>query len=47
MYFHLRAADLAFTGLDDLPVIEPGRCHVWIGPDSAAGLRGEFELAGE
>ncbi|RPJ51925.1 MAG: beta-glucosidase, partial [Chloroflexi bacterium] len=47
VHFHLRAADLAFAGLDDLPIIEPGRYHAWIGPNSAAGLRGEFELAGE
>jgi beta-glucosidase len=43
--FRLSAADLAFAGLEDLPIIEPGRYHVWIGPSSAAGLQGEFELA--
>ena len=43
--FQLRAEDLAFAGLHDLPVTEPGRYHVWIGPSSAEGLQGEFELA--
>jgi beta-glucosidase len=42
--FILRAEDLAFTGLEDRPVLEPGRYHAWIGPSSAEGLRGEFEL---
>jgi hypothetical protein len=30
--------------MQDQNVIEPGRFHVWIGPSSAEGLRGEFEL---
>lgn len=42
--FTLHSEDLAFTGLNDLPVTEPGRYHVWIGPSSAEGLQGEFEL---
>ncbi len=44
VHFQLTAEDLAFAGLQDAPVIEPGRYHVWIGPDSAGGIPGEFEL---
>jgi len=25
-------------------VIEPGRYHLWLGPNSTSGLQGEFEL---
>lgn len=42
--FHLPASELSFTGADDRPTLEPGRFHVWIGPSSAEGLQGEFEL---
>jgi len=42
--FELPADELAFTGLKDTAVIEPGKYHVWIGPNSAGGLQGEFEL---
>ncbi len=42
--FALPAEQLAFTGLDDRAVIEPGRYHVWIGSSSVEGLSGEFEL---
>jgi beta-glucosidase len=42
--FTLRREDLAFTGLDGRPVIEPGQFLAWIGPNSAEGLRGEFSL---
>ena len=42
--FQSKAEDLTFTGLDNHPVIEAGRYHFWIGPDSAEGLQGEFEL---
>jgi beta-glucosidase len=44
--FTLTGEDLAFAGLDDRPVIEPGRYQVWIGPNSAEGLQGAFELLG-
>jgi beta-glucosidase len=44
VFFHLSAGDLAFSGLQDVPIIEPGRYHVWIGPSSAEGLQGAFEL---
>ena len=42
--FTLSPEDLAFAGLDDTPVIEPGQYHVWIGPNSAEGLQGSFSL---
>jgi beta-glucosidase len=42
--FTLDAEMLAFTGMEGMPVIEPGRYHVWIGPNSDEGLQGEFEL---
>ncbi len=42
--FVLSAQDLMFTGLDDRPVFESGAFHVWVGPHSAAGAQGEFEL---
>ncbi len=42
--FTLKADDLAFWNdrMEFRP--EPGRFHVWIGPNSAEGPRGEFEL---
>ena len=42
--FTLKASDLAFWNdrMEFKP--EPGKFHVWIGPSSAEGLRGEFEL---
>lgn len=42
--FDLPAGELAFAGLDDHPIVEPGRFQVWIGPNSIEGLQGEFEL---
>ncbi len=42
--FTLRREDLAFTGLDGRPVVEPGAFLAWVGPNSAEGLRGEFRL---
>lgn len=42
--FTLSAEDLAFAGLQEIPITEPGRYHVWIGPNSDQGLQGEFEL---
>ncbi len=44
VHFTLCAEDLAFAGLEDLPIIEPGQYHVWVGPSSAEGLQGAFEL---
>jgi beta-glucosidase len=43
--FTLTAADLAFYGLEDRPVVEPGSFDVWIAPSAQAdGLKGSFEL---
>jgi beta-glucosidase len=43
--FTLTPADLAFYGLQDRPVVEPGRFDVWIGPSAEAeGLHGTFDL---
>jgi beta-glucosidase len=42
--FELLPEDLAFTGMYDKPVIEPGDFKVWVGPNSAEGLQGEFTL---
>jgi beta-glucosidase len=37
-------ADLAFTGLDMKCRVEPGRFKVYVGPNSAEGLEGSFEV---
>lgn len=42
--FTLTTRDLAFTGRDMRPTIEPGRFTVWVGRDSDAVHRAEFEL---
>jgi beta-glucosidase len=43
--FTLRPADLAFYGVTNKPVIEPGTFDVWIAPSAEAdGVRGTFEL---
>ena len=43
--FTLRAADLAFYGLDNRPVVEPGLFDVWVAPSAEAdGLHATFEL---
>ena len=42
--FELGARELGFHGLDNRYVVEPGRFSVWVGPSSAEGLEGEFEL---
>ncbi len=42
--FALCEQDLAFTRADGSFGVEPGMFHVWIAPDSASGLRGEFRL---
>jgi beta-glucosidase len=41
--FTLKSSDLAFHKGPQL-VTEPGQFQVWIAPDSASGLRGQFEL---
>ena len=42
--FTLTEEQLAFTRADGTQGSEPGSFHVWIAPDSAGGLRGEFRL---
>jgi beta-glucosidase len=42
--FTLPASDLAFYNEHMKLVTQPGKFDVWIAPDSAHGLRGEFEL---
>ena len=43
--FVLRPADLAFYGLTNKPVIEPGTFDVWVAPSAEAeGVHGSFEL---
>ncbi len=42
--FTLRPSDLAFYGRCNRLIIEPGRFHAWIGGNSDAQLRTEFEL---
>jgi beta-glucosidase len=42
--FPISAADLAFYDQHMRLVTEPGRIQVWVAPDAAHGLTGEFEL---
>jgi beta-glucosidase len=43
--FTLTAGDLAFYGLGDKPVVEPGKFDVWIAPSAEAeGVHSSFEL---
>jgi beta-glucosidase len=42
--FTLKASDLGFYDRDERYVVEPGKFAVWVGPNSAEGLQGEFEL---
>ncbi|WP_114228053.1 MULTISPECIES: beta-glucosidase BglX [Sphingomonas] len=43
--FVLRPADLAFIGVQNRPVVEPGTFDVWIAPSAEAdGVHGSFEL---
>ena len=42
--FTLREEQLAFTRADGTRGVEPGAFHVWLAPNSASGLRGEFRL---
>ncbi len=42
--FTLTEEMLAFTRSDGSKGVEPGGFHVWIAPNSASGLRGEFRL---
>jgi beta-glucosidase len=43
--FTLKAADLAFYGIQGTPVVEPGRFDLWIAPSAEAeGVHGTFDL---
>src|SRR4029079_15148854 len=43
--FRLRAADLAFYGLQNRPVVEPGTFDVWVAPSAESdGVTGRCEL---
>jgi len=42
--FEVPVESLGFHGLDNRYTVESGAFHVWIGPSSAEGLRGEFEV---
>ncbi|MBS1658123.1 MAG: fibronectin type III-like domain-contianing protein, partial [Bacteroidetes bacterium] len=42
--FTLRADDLAFTNSQLVYQAEPGKFEVFAGPNSASGLKAEFEL---
>jgi beta-glucosidase len=43
--FTLNARDLAFYGLQDRPVVEPGTFDVWVAPSAEAeGVHGTFDL---
>jgi beta-glucosidase len=42
--FALGTEDLAFYNDRMQWITEPGAFHVWIAPDSASGLKGEFEV---
>jgi beta-glucosidase len=42
--FTLNEEMLSFTRADGTRGIEPGRFQVWIAPNSASGLSGEFNL---
>ena len=43
--FTLSAADLAFYGLNNRPVVEPGTFDLWIAPSAEAeGVHGSFDL---
>jgi beta-glucosidase len=42
--FIIKPADLTFTGLDNLAILEPGEFSCWLGPNSVEGLEGSFAL---
>jgi beta-glucosidase len=43
--FTLATDDLAFYNAQGALAAEPGDFHLWIAPDSAAGLQADFTLA--
>ena len=42
--FTISTDDLKFHDRDMKDVVEPGQFKVWIGPSSASGLEGSFEV---
>ncbi|MCF8243430.1 MAG: fibronectin type III-like domain-contianing protein [Melioribacteraceae bacterium] len=42
--FTLTPGDLEFYNDQNLPVVEPGDFHIWVGPNSAEGLKAEFSV---
>lgn len=42
--FSLHREDLAFTNDSGKSAVEAGTFHIWIAPDSASGLQGQFQL---
>lgn len=44
VHFELPVGELGFHGADNRYIVEPGAFKVWIGPNSAEGLEGEFAV---
>jgi beta-glucosidase len=44
--FEIPVQKLGFHGPDMKYIVEPGEFNVWIGPNSAEGLKGGFEVVG-
>ena len=44
VHFAIPVQELGFHGLDMQYKVEPGQFHVWVGPNAAEGLIGEFEV---
>ena len=42
--FEIRPSDLAYTRVDMTQGTDPGTFRLWIGPNSAEGLEGSFEV---
>lgn len=42
--FELPSSQLGFTGQDMRYIVEPGEFKLWLGPDSAGGLEGDFTI---
>jgi beta-glucosidase len=42
--FEIPVQNLGFCGLDMKYVVEPGTFKVWVGPNSAERLEGQFEV---
>lgn len=44
IHFEIAAAEMGFYGIDMEYVVEPGKFDIWIGPNSAEGLKRSFEI---